>query len=200
MMGSHPESSTSQTDMEELEVMRQMTSVLEHCSPYPGDDHPTYPIDPRYGDGGSRFVLDIIDTLEQKLVCVYDRFQGSESYLAWNLANWDRFSLGKWYAERCAVNRNEEEPWETAHVWMSSHQWDETTRAGVNGYQFCATELCADLPTDDDSDDEYLTELSSDGYNEDDMGAELSLSGVQVDRNKYVSMQRNHSLKRHLLH
>ena len=31
MMESHPESSTSQTDMEELEVMRQMTSVLEHA-------------------------------------------------------------------------------------------------------------------------------------------------------------------------
>ena len=77
---------------------------------------------------------------------------------------------------------------------MKSHQWDSTTRAGVNENQFCVSELCDDLPTDDDSDNEYLTELSSDDGDEDDMGAALSLSGVQVDRNKYVSVQRSAAL------
>ena len=166
--------------------------MLEHCSPYPGDDLPTYPIDPRYGhDGGSRFVLDVIDTLEQMLVCVYDRFQGSESYLSWDLVDWDQFSLGKWYAERCAVNRNEDIPWETAHEWMRSHHWDETIRAGLDRCQFGSSQSDDNSPTDDDSDNEYLVIAPEDEDRTDDMGTMMTLNGVQVNRNKFASIQRN---------
>ena len=41
-------STSVQEDLDELEIMRQVTDVLEHCSPYPGDDNPRYPINPRY--------------------------------------------------------------------------------------------------------------------------------------------------------
>ena len=60
---------------EEISVLRQMAQVLERCAPYPGDDAPNYPTDPMYRKDKSRFILDLIDTLEhvQQLVCVYDR-------------------------------------------------------------------------------------------------------------------------------
>ena len=184
--------SNGQLNLGELEILRQMTSMLEHCSPYPGDDLPTYLIDPRYGhDGGSRFVLDVIDTLEQMLVCVYDRFQGSESYLSWDLVDWDQFSLGKWYAEHCAVNRNKDIPWETAHEWMRSHHWDETIRAGLDRCQFGSSQSDDNSPTDDDSDNEYLVIAPEDEDRTDDMGTMMTLNGVQVDRNKFASIQRN---------
>ena len=182
-------STSVQEDLDELVIMRQVTDVLEHCSPYPGDDNPRYPIDPRYRHGDSRFVLDV--TLEQKLLCVYDRLQGSESYLSWDLAAWDQLSLGKWYAERCAVNRNEGVPWETSHEWMQSHNWDETTRAGIYRRRLEATLLYEDLSTDDESDDEYLIDTPGNDDETDDMGAVLTLSGIQVDRNKYATIQRN---------
>ena len=115
---------------EEISVPRQMALVLERCAPYPGDDAPNYPMDPTYRKDESRFILDLIDTLEQQLVCVYDRVQGTENYLSWSLASWNQFSLGKWYAEECAVNQGDETPWETAHEWMKLHEWNESTLTG----------------------------------------------------------------------
>ena len=88
--------------------------------PYPGDDSPQYPIDPmctRHGD--PRFELDVLDVVTQKLIMVYDRVQGLETFLLWNLTSWSKFSVSKWYVECCAVN-NEEFPWDSAHEWMMS--------------------------------------------------------------------------------
>ena len=113
-------------ELEELTVMRNMKDVLEDCAPYPGDDFPNYPIDPTLRRGESRLVLDVIDTLDQKLVYVYDRLQGSEIYLSWDLARWEHFSLGKWFAEQCAIHRGEKEPWDVAHKWASLRCWPGT--------------------------------------------------------------------------
>ena len=59
---------------DELSAMRNIIKVLEDCTPFPGDDNERYPIDPalRKQNGGSRFELDLVDTLNQKLLCVYD--------------------------------------------------------------------------------------------------------------------------------
>jgi hypothetical protein len=57
------------------QVTSRVTSVLRTLLALsrPDDDWPSYdsyPIDPTYERGGSRFVLDIIDTLLE--LCVYD--------------------------------------------------------------------------------------------------------------------------------
>jgi hypothetical protein len=83
-----------------LSVLRKMSSVLEDCAPYPGDEAIRHPIDPTFSYDGPRFDLDFADKLNQTLVCIYDRFQGSENYLSWDLASWDPFSLGKWLPGR----------------------------------------------------------------------------------------------------
>lgn len=63
------------------------------------------------------------------MVYIYDRVQGSEAFLSWDITSWEQFSLGKWYAEHCAMNQDDETPWETAHEWVQSHEWFETTLA-----------------------------------------------------------------------
>ena len=73
-------------ELEESIIMREIIGTLEYCAPYPKDDWADLPIDPSLWCGGSQFVLELIDTLDQKLVCVYDCLQGIESYLSWDIA------------------------------------------------------------------------------------------------------------------
>lgn len=115
-------------DNDELKFLRSVKYVLETCAPYPGDDSPRYPIDPmctKHGD--SRFELDILDVVMQKLLMIYEQVQGLETFLLWNLTSWSEFSVSKWYAERCGVNNEDEFPWDSAHEWMMNRDWQKTT-------------------------------------------------------------------------
>ena len=74
--------------LKEVIVMRNIKRVLENCAPFPGDDNAHYPIDPTYHRSGRmRFDLDVVDTPRRKLVVVYDRLQGMETHLSWDLAS-----------------------------------------------------------------------------------------------------------------
>ena len=172
-----PYESTVSTLRREMAILEQINDVLERCVPYPGDDNPSFPIDPTCGKFGHRFALDVIDTLDQKLLYVYDHFQGMEVFLAWDLASWDQFSLGKWYAEQCAIQNDRETPWEDAHEWMMSHEWANTTLAGKK-----ESEPQCDEPSTGSGEDndvggiEPENDVDSDGTN---IG--LATYGVQVD-------------------
>jgi hypothetical protein len=112
--------------------------------------------------------------------------QGSETYLSWNLACWEQFSIGKWFAERCAVVRGDKLYWETTHTWMLTRQWEDTITAKKKKQP----ELyLSDDPSDDnnDLDDDDVDSGFENLYNE----SVMALYGTQVDKNKYVSVQRN---------
>ena len=89
---------------EELIVFRRVLEVMERCSPFPGDESILHPLDNSYPWCGPRFELDTVDTLDQKYLIIYDRVQATENFLAWHLAKWEQFSLGKWYMECCVTS------------------------------------------------------------------------------------------------
>jgi len=128
-------------------VIGHMSEVLEWCQPYPGD---SVLVDPSYTSDQSCFVL---EKDNQNLVCVYDRVQGFETYLSWKLATWPEFSLGKWFAERCAVSQGMDTPWEVSNKWMQTKDWWATTLATRQCYMSrCLTcVLLNDHDYDDDS-------------------------------------------------
>jgi hypothetical protein len=132
-------------------ILEQISNVLEKCSPFPGDKNFEVPVDPRYRIEEQRFVLDVIDTVKEKNFLIYDRVQGFEAYLSWNLARWDQFSVGKWFAERCAVVRGDELYWETAHTWMMDRLWEDTITAKRKGRP--ESYFDDDSPDSDDNDD-----------------------------------------------
>ena len=161
-------------------TLRQIQEVLERCAPFPGDElHLQHPTDPSYiRNGESRFVTDVIDLIDHQLVYVYDRLQGFDTFLSWEISSWNKFSLGKWYAEKCALNNEEETPTDIAHEWVLTRRWDDTIIGEANETSM------DDEPFDDGYD--------SDNDSGDD-SAVITLNGVQVDRNKYESIQRNAS-------
>jgi hypothetical protein len=92
----------------------------------------------------------------------------------------------KWFAERCAIVQEEELPWEVAHAWMLTHTWEETTVLGKRETLAWPSKISSSAEGDPDSD--YLNEAPETSEKAD---VDFSLNGVQVDRNKYVSVQRN---------
>ena len=179
--------------------------VLEYCTLFPGDDDECYPINPMlWGwNGGSRFELDLIDTLDQKLLCIYNRLQGTESYLLWELAKWSQFLLGKWFAKRCLVNSYNGVPWVAAHDWMLSQCWSDTMIAGQrNHVSWLTNKLTNSNPCHDDDEneggsdvDDGMPELVDLDLVDKDRNTAVNdvvpLHGVQVAQEKYVSVQRN---------
>ena len=145
-------------------VMARVAKVLTECQPFPGDG-PS--VDPNYVEGDQRFVIAQrdLDILE-----VFDRVQGFEAYLSIKHLLWDNFSVGKWFAERCAFNSGLPRPWEKAQEWVESRSQCRTT-IGMPAFR---------------EDFEFFSRnpqgVPVDG---------LELGGVQVDRNKYPSLQRN---------
>ena len=169
---------TASTKKREV-VLEQIQGVLERCSPFPGDERVRRPADSAYyRSNESRFVMDIIDLSDHQLVYIYDRFQGFDAFLSWEIASWNKFSIGKWYAERCALQNEEETPTDVAHEWILTRRWDDTI-----------------IGENDDvlMDDEPYMDGYDPGDDSDDNGAVITLNGVQVDRNKYESIQRNAS-------
>ena len=98
----------------------RIQEVLTRCQPFPGDGDP---VDPRYTPGDRRF---IVEHQERGLICVYDRVQGFETDIHVDRLKWEHFSLGKWFAERCAVNVGLYESWNCAYEWSLASNWNDT--------------------------------------------------------------------------
>jgi len=91
-------------------------STENQCQPFPGDGPP---VDSLYEMGDPRFV---VGRQDRGLFCIYDRVQGFETYIHEARLHWDFFSIGKWFAERCAENSELEEPWVLNYPLYSVHQ------------------------------------------------------------------------------
>ena len=161
-------------------TLKQIQEVLERCTPFPGDEQQVHhPADPSYlRNNESRFVMDVIDLIDHQLVYIYDRLQGFDTFLSWEIASWKKFSIGKWYAEKCALHTEEETPTDVAHEWVMTQNWDNTIIGETDDV------LMDDGPYSNGYDP---------GDDSDDNGAVIPLNGVQVDCNKYESIQRNAS-------
>lgn len=147
----------------EILVVR-LAKVLSSCQPYPGDGRA---IDPTYVQDESRFIF---TRQVPNLVEIYDRVQGFETHISLDVLRNETFRPGLWFAERCAYNKNYPQPWRVAQTWME-------TRTGTH-----TTMWMFDL--DDEADlEEFTREMTA--------AEELELGGVQVDCNKYPSLQRN---------
>jgi hypothetical protein len=146
-------------------IFQRVINVLTKCQPFPGDGAP---VDPRYSPGDVRFHLQLegpnLDTLE-----IYDRVQGFETRIRVVILQWPQFSVGKWYAERCAYNSELPRPWELAHAWVSTRQWKDTTMGAEDDIM--------------DQVGDIMSRMS--------LTNELALGGIQVSRDKYPVLQRN---------
>jgi hypothetical protein len=145
----------------------RIMDVLTRCQPFPGDGTPA---DPCYRANEHRF---LIEARDDDVLEVYDRVQGFESRIRKSLAQWEGFSIGKWYAERCAYNTELEQPWKKAHEWMTARRWEDTAIGQV-----------IDIVTPVHEALSASTTVAED---------DLELAGVQVDRHKYPALQRNAS-------
>ena len=181
-------------DQQDNEIMQQIQRILNHCQPYPGDDTVITAVDPTFYENESRFFL---EKVEDNFLSVYDRLREFDAHLTWNVAKWDEFSLGKWFAERCALENESSTPSKDADEWMRNRQWCETTLAGESTGYWMENRDDSDPSTgDSDSDDDDSFDDCGDpdpdnDWDEDDMEGALFTCGIQVDRNAYVSVQRN---------
>ena len=143
--------------------IEQITKVFTQCQPFPGDGKP---LDPLYEEGDQRF---IIERRNQGLYCIYNRVQGFEADIHLARVRWDFFSIGKWYAERCAMNSGLIDPTGLAHQWLLTRQWEDTIMGPTKGNQ------ASHSPREELEEDKST----------------MDLGGIQVNRNKYPMLQRN---------
>ena len=151
-------------------IAERVQNVLTKCQPYPGDNG-RIPADPLYEVGDQRF---IVERQDRNLFFIYDRLQGFEAKIHVSRLHWHAFSIGKWFAERCAENSELDEPWARAHRWMlfPPKKWEDTimSRNPVRGPSSWVTEP---EPTEEPVEEP------------------MELGGIQVDKNKYPALQRN---------
>ena len=133
----------------------EITQVLTQCQPFPGDEENCQPI------SGDRFVM---DREMNNILCIYDRIRCFEVRISFDLVNWRDFSIGKWYAERCAEAAGGNFPWDDADEWMKERVWTDSTRKH-------------DVEPECDMCNMFV--------------ADIFVGGVQVDKNKYPAIQRN---------
>jgi hypothetical protein len=137
-------------------LIEQIQKVLTRCQPFPGDGRP---VDSSYCPEDQRF---IVERRERRFYCIYDRVQGFETDIHETRLNWWFFSIGKWFAERCAVNSGLYTPWNYSYQWMLARKWEKT-----------------------------IIGLKSEWPNTQAPGTTVELNGIQVDKNKYPTLQRN---------
>ena len=148
---------------EEKILVERIKTVLTQCQPFPGDGPP---IDISYKEGDQRFAIEL---RARGLYCVYDRVQGFEADIHVARLRWEFFSIGKWYAERCATNAQLDEPWICAHQWLLTREWEDTVMGLTS-----------------DSQSQFngpITQETAEG--------KVELGGIQVDKHKYPALQRN---------
>ena len=148
---------------EEKILVERIKTVLTQCQPFPGDGPP---IDISYKEGDQRFAIEL---RARGLYCVYDRVQGFEADIHVARLRWEFFSIGKWYAERCAANAQLDEPWICAHQWLLTREWEDTVMGLTS-----------------DSQSQFngpITQETAEG--------KVELGGIQVDKHKYPALQRN---------
>ena len=199
--GEEPESENSSREPEydNKEILDLIAHTLEECKPYP-NDHENY-IDRSYHPGAVRF---IVRPAKDELICVYDRVHGIEGYLCWEIARSDSFSIGKWFAEQCALNTNEMLPEEIAQEWMNDRKWEQTVIKLTKKAPRPMPIGDDGPPKDDDNDDEDPDDSSHSiftgcGYCtphpvrccKDNGERLIPISGIQVSRDKYPAIQRN---------
>jgi hypothetical protein len=144
-------------------LVERIWKVLTQCEPFPGDSEP---VDLTYLPGEPRF---LIERQKRGFICVYDRVQGFETDIHEDRARWGFFSIGLWFAERCAVNSGLETPWDCARQWMMTREWEHT----VTGF------------------DEVFPNSMGDTHGPEPGERIVDLAGIQVDRRKYPALQRN---------
>ena len=162
---SEPTEVTQLTRIEDDTLMDRVMRVLTRCQPFPGDGTP---VDSTYHIGELRFVVERQDA---DIMVIYDRVQGFEARIFVGILQWPVFSIGKWYAERCAIHKDLQVPWMHAHEWVIGRNWESTTMGQVTD-------------TEPQISEPFLVwkELLARG---------LELGGVQVDHDKYPQLQRN---------
>ena len=149
-------------DISEDDLMTRLTEVLTICQPFPGDGEPQ---DESFSDGDNRFVI----ARQSSLVLeIYDRVQGFLAPIAITHLRSSTFMPGLWFAERCASNQRVSNPWKTAHEWVNSNL-NSRTMMWMSDFN--------------DRTEFFTREMTP--------ADALDLSGVQVDRNKYPTLQRN---------
>ena len=175
--GDFPQSWPFEDDQDDIRIAERVKEVLMRCQPYPGD-YGWIPVDPSYKKGDPRFKVDRHD---RGLFCIYDRLQGFEGYIHVSRLQWDAFSIGKWFAERCAENSELDEPWARAHRWMlyPPVKWADTIM-GLRPVRGPSNWLQRDETTEGMVAEEP-----------EEQPVELGLGGIQVDRSKYPALQRN---------
>ena len=163
---------------DDVRIAQRVSEVLMRCQPYPGDAGRTS-VDSSYEMGDQRFA---VDRQDRGLFCIYDRFQGFEKSIHVSRLRWDAFSIGKWFAERCAEHSEMDDPWGRAHRWMlyPPRKWESTTM-GPQPVRGPSNWLQADEPAEEIAEDST----------EESVEEPMELGGIQVDRNKYPALQRN---------
>ena len=159
-------------------IAERVQDVLMKCQPYPGDASRPQ-ADPSYRAGDQRFV---VERQDRGLFFIYDRLQGFEAKIHVSRLHWHAFSIGKWFAERCAENSELDEPWGRAHRWMlyPPREWEDTimSRNPVRGPSSWVEES-------------ESTERPVDESTEEPVKESMELGGIQVDKSKYPALQRN---------
>lgn len=149
---------------EEILVVR-LAEALTNCQPFPGDGPA---VDPTYVQSESRFVFQRHRPVSLNIVEIYDRVQGFETHISLDVLRDESFRPGVWFAERCAYNQNLNQPWREAQIWAEARSVSRTTMWSFE-------------PEEDA--EFFVREMTETEV--------IELGGVQVDRQRYPSLQRN---------
>ena len=139
--------------------------VLMQCQPYPGDEKP---VDSSFRIGNPCFFIECQDW---GFFCIYNHVQGYETDIHIAQLWWYSFSIGEWFAERCAMNFGLDKAGTWAQSWLLIWRWEGPT-IGINpglSHQH-------DPPVDDEPESKKKT---------------IELGGIQVNKGKYPALQWN---------
>ena len=139
-----------------------LAEVLTSCQPFPVDG---LAVDPTYMQTKSRFIF---TKYCPEIIEIYDRVQGFKTHISLDVLRNETFRPGLWFAERCVYNQNLPQPWKGAQSWMEARPGTCTTMWMFEPEEETETFACE------------MTDAEV-----------LELGGVQVDRNKYPSLQQN---------
>ena len=100
------------------EMAMKLVEVLTACQPFPGD---VPPINPTYELGDPWFEISYAASAFE-LHEIYDCVQGFGAHIHLSHLCTPEFSIGGWYVEQCAFNKDLPNPWEVAQRWAEARQ------------------------------------------------------------------------------